>query len=100
MIRWLVAAILTTLLVGWISVVQAQVQAEQHTVKITKIQAARLLIKAGRLPDAKALLETIKPTGEKATISKLFLLGLVALRLEKPREAARHLKPFSSSSHI
>lgn len=56
------------------------------------MQAGRLLIRAGRLHEARALLERARPDGEAGRIERLFLLGRIALRLGTPRRAAQRFE--------
>jgi len=56
------------------------------------LQLGRLLIEAGRLDDARAVLERAQPTGEAAGIERRFLLGRVAMLLGEPRGAIAHFE--------
>ena len=56
------------------------------------MQAGRLLLRAGKLRDARALLERARPDGEAERIERSFLLGRIALRLGRPRRAAERFE--------
>ena len=56
------------------------------------LQLARLLMDAGRLADARAILERAQPGDEGEEIERRFLLGRVAMRLGEPREAIAHFE--------
>ncbi len=55
---------------------------------LSDMQAARMLVRAGRLEHARAFLEQARPSGEEERIERLFLLGRVEMRLGMPRRAA------------
>ena len=52
------------------------------------MQMARLLVKAGRLEDARVFLEQARPAGEEEQVERLFLLGRIEMDLGLPRRAA------------
>ena len=56
------------------------------------MQAARLLIRAGRLQHAHAFLEQARPADEREWIERLFLLGRIELSLGMPRRAAERFE--------
>ena len=59
---------------------------------LSDMQAGRLLLRAGKLREARALLERARPDGEAGRIERLFLLGRIALRLGMPRRAAERFE--------
>ena len=61
-------------------------------IDITPIQAARILFKAGRIQDARKLLERARPADEEERIERLFLLGLIEAKLGFPRQAAERFE--------
>lgn len=61
-------------------------------IEISNVQAGRLLFDAGRLQDARKLLERAQPADEDERIERLFLLGLIEVRLGFPRQAARRFE--------
>ena len=56
-------------------------------IEISDLQAARLLIKVGRLKDARVFLEQFQPQNEEEWTERLFLLGRIAVSLGEPEEA-------------
>ena len=56
------------------------------------MQAARLLIRAGRPRHAHAFLEQARPADEREWIERLFLLGRIELSLGMPRRAAERFE--------
>ena len=61
-------------------------------VEIPDMQTGRLLLRAGRLRDARAFLEQARPEDEDTQIERLFLLGRIEARLGMPRQAARRFE--------
>ena len=61
-------------------------------IQISPIQAGRLLYRAGRIQDARRLLEQAQPDGDEERIERLFLLGLIDARLGLPRRAAQRFE--------
>ena len=59
---------------------------------LSDMQAGRLLIRAGRLEDARAFLEQAEPADEDGRIERLFLLGRIELRLGRPAKAAERFE--------
>ena len=59
---------------------------------LTDMQAGRLLIRAGRLEDARAFLEQAEPADEEARIERLFLLGRIEVRLGLPEQAVQRFE--------
>lgn len=59
---------------------------------IDDLRLGRLLMEAGRLHDAKAVLERVQPANEAEALERLFLLGRVAMLLGEPREAIRRFE--------
>ena len=55
---------------------------------LSDMQAGRLLIRAGRLEDARKFLQQARPSGEEDRIERLFLLGWIEMRLGMPERAA------------
>ena len=51
------------------------------------MQAARVLLRSGRLDHARVFLEQARPSGEEEEIERLFLLGRIEMRLGLPRQA-------------
>ena len=56
-------------------------------IKLTNMQAARLLIRAGKLEDAHVFLEQVQPQNEAQWIDRLFLLGRVEIQLGRVMQA-------------
>ena len=56
------------------------------------MQAARLLIRAGRLEHARAFLEQARPATDEESIERLFLLGRIEMRLGMPGRAAERFE--------
>ena len=56
------------------------------------MQAGRLLIRAGRLSDARAFLEQARPASTGERIERLFLLGQIEMRLGMPEQAAERFE--------
>ena len=61
-------------------------------IEISPIWAGQLLFRAGRIEDARKLLERARPENEEERIERLFLLGLIEARLGLPRRAARRFE--------
>ena len=59
---------------------------------ISDLTAARLLMKAGAFPGARAFLEQAQSGGEEEEIERRFLLGQVYMRLGMPRKAAEQFE--------
>ena len=59
---------------------------------ISPIRAGQLLFRAGRIQDARKLLEQAQPEDEEERIERLFLLGLIEARLGFPRRAAQRFE--------
>ena len=59
---------------------------------LTDIQAARMLIRAGRLEHARVFLEQARPSDEEESIERLFLLGRVEMQLGVPESAAERFE--------
>ena len=55
--------------------------------ELTDIQAARMLIRAGRLEHARAFLKQARPSDEEESIERLFLLGRIEMQLGMPSRA-------------
>ena len=60
--------------------------------ELSPIQAGSLLLRAGRLDDARRLLERTQPENEEERIERLFLLGVIDARRGLLREAARRFE--------
>ena len=58
----------------------------------TDMQAARMLIRAGRLEHARVFLEQARPSTEEESIERLFLLGRIEMRLGMPGRAAERFE--------
>ena len=65
----------------------SNVQSPPLEIEISDLQAARLLITAGRLRDAHVFLERALPQNEEEWIERLFLLGRIEMRLGMPKSA-------------
>lgn len=65
---------------------------DRKRIEISDVQAGQLLFKAGRLRDARRLLERAQPEDEDEGVERLFLLGLIEARLGLLREAARRFE--------
>ena len=61
-------------------------------IEISPIRAGQLLFRAGRIEDARKLLERARPENEEERIERLFLLGLIEARLGLARRAARRFE--------
>jgi len=61
-------------------------------VVLTDMQAARMLIRAGRMEHARAFLEQARPSDEEESIERLFLLGRVEMQLGMPGSAAERFE--------
>lgn len=61
-------------------------------IDISPIRAGQLLFRAGRIEDARKLLEQARPENDEERIERLFLLGLIDARLGLPRRAARRFE--------
>ena len=59
---------------------------------LTDMQAARMLIRAGRLEHARVFLEQALPSDEEESIERLFLLGRVEMQLGMPERAAERFE--------
>ena len=59
---------------------------------LTDMQAARMLIRAGRLEHARVFLEQARPSDEEESIERLFLLGRVEMQLGMPARAAERFE--------
>ena len=55
--------------------------------ELTDMQAARMLIRAGRLEHARAFLEQARPSDGEESIERLFLLGRIEMQLGMPSRA-------------
>ena len=55
--------------------------------EFTDMQAARMLIRAGRIEHARAFLEQARPSDEEESIERLFLLGRIEMQLGMPSRA-------------
>lgn len=60
--------------------------------EITDLQAARLLIAADRLWDARIFLERARPRNEEEWIERLFLLGRIEMLLRMPENAVQRFE--------
>ena len=63
---------------------------------LTDMQAARMLIRAGRLEHARVFLEQALPSDEEESIERLFLLGRVEMQLGMPESAAERFEAILS----
>ena len=61
-------------------------------IDISPIRAGQILFRAGRIEDARKLLERARPENEEERIERLFLLGLIEARLGFPRRAAQRFE--------
>ena len=59
---------------------------------LTDMQAARMLIRAGRLEHARTFLEQAQPSAEEESIERLFLLGRIEMQLGMPEQAAERFE--------
>ena len=59
---------------------------------ISPIRAGQILFRAGRIEDARKLLERARPENDEERIERLFLLGLIEARQGFPRRAARRFE--------
>ena len=60
--------------------------------ELTDMQAARMLIRSGRLEHARAFLEQARPSDEEESIERLFLLGRIEMQLGMPGRAAERFE--------
>ncbi len=61
-------------------------------IDVSPIRAGQLLFRAGRIQDARKLLEQARPANDQERIERLFLLGLIEGRLGFPKRAARRFE--------
>ena len=61
-------------------------------IDISPIRAGQLLFRAGRIEDARKLLQRARPENDEERIERVFLLGLIEARLGFPRRAARRFE--------
>ena len=61
-------------------------------IEISPIRAGQLLFRAGRIEDARKLLERARPENDEERIERLFLLGLIDARRGFPRRAAQRFE--------
>ena len=59
---------------------------------LTDMQAARMLIRAGRLEHARVFLEQARPSNGEESIERLFLLGRIEMQLGMPERAAERFE--------
>ena len=59
---------------------------------LTDMQAARMLIRAGRLEHARAFLEQAQPADDQEWVERLFLLGRIEMQLGMPGRAAERFE--------
>lgn len=69
---------------------------KSERIEVSEVRAGHLLFKAGRLHDARKLLERARPVDADERIERLFLLGLIEARLDLPRQAARRFEAILS----
>ena len=60
--------------------------------ELTDMQAARMLIRAGRLEHARVFLEQARPSDEEESIERLFLLGRIEMQLGMPNRAVERFE--------
>ena len=63
-----------------------------EAIRVPALQVARVLMNAGRWREARLILERLKPADEEQRIERLFLLGLVEVRLGLLPEAAERFE--------
>ena len=66
--------------------------AARERIDISPIRAGQILFRAGRIHDARKLLERARPESDEERIERLFLLGLIDARLGHPRRAAQRFE--------
>ena len=71
---------------------QALSQTEPRQDTLSDIHTGRLLLRAGRLEHARIFLEQARPSTEEEWIERLFLLGLIEMRLGAPGRAAERFE--------
>ncbi|MCY4572303.1 MAG: surface lipoprotein assembly modifier [Gemmatimonadetes bacterium] len=86
------AGVLAILLILAVSSTSHADETAGERIEISPIQAGRLLFRAGRIQDARKLLERARPENEEERIERLFLLGLIDARSGFPRRAARRFE--------
>lgn len=80
------------LISGGVVAEQPGPEAAHPPVKLSDVRAARLLIRDGRLEQARTLLEQARTSSDKERIERLQLLGQVEMRLGMPERAAERFK--------
>ena len=78
-------------LTAFVVLANPKVEADALEIELTDLQAARLLIQAGELQDAKYFLERAHPKNENEWIERLFLLGQIEMRLGQPLQGRRKI---------
>ena len=79
------------LLLGASPAIHAGDAPDEH-IEISPVRAGQLLFRAGRIQDARKLLEQARPENDEERIERLFLLGLIEARLGFPRRAAQRFE--------
>ena len=66
--------------------------AASERIDISPIRAGQILFRAGRIEDARKLLERARPENDEERVERLFLLGLIDARRGFPGRAARRFE--------
>ena len=91
--RITVAAVFAAATVFFVAALHADSDKSEPTeIEITVLQAAKLLIKAGRWEEAHALLLQAQPQTEEQWVERLFLLGLAEVQLNNPAQAVERFE--------
>ena len=86
------AGLLAAVLLLAVSSASPAAETVGERIDISPIQAGRLLFRAGRIEDARKLLERVRPETDEERIERLFLLGLIDARRGFPSRAARRFE--------
>ena len=86
------AAAAITILIAAVASADVPPAKDLHSDGLSDMQAARMLIRAGRLEHARAFLEQAKPAGDEEWVERLFLLGQIEMQLGMPRRAAERFE--------
>lgn len=86
------AGVLAVLLLLTASPASHAGDAAGERIGISPIRAGQILFRAGRIEDARELLERARPENDEERIERLFLLGLIDARLGLPGRAAQRFE--------
>ena len=86
------AALAISCLIATVACADPLPETVRSPTELTDMQTGRLLIRAGRLRHAHAVLEQAQPSNEEELIERLFLLGRIEMRLGMPGRAAERFE--------